>query len=88
MIRDAERVLESAEIVPGRRYHDDGAVIIRELLKKGSISNRTYYGLVKADIGDELLEKNVFAKHVNSGEVTFQSTPVKRVCEENSAFWS
>jgi hypothetical protein len=30
--------LKSAEILPERRYHKDGAKIIRELLKKGSIS--------------------------------------------------
>jgi hypothetical protein len=88
MIRDAERVLKSAEIVPGRRYHDDGAVIIRELLKKESISDDTYYSLIGVSMGAKLLKTNVFAMHVNSGEVTFQSTLVKRVCEENSAFWS
>ena len=84
MISDTRRLLKSAEILPGRRYHKDGAVIIRELLKKGSISDDTYYGLVDADTRDKLLEKNVFAMHVNSGEVTFQS---KRYCEENPV-WS
>ena len=88
MILDTKRLLKSAKIIPGRRYHKDRAVIIRELLKNGSIPEDTYYNLVDADTGDKLLEKNVFAMHVNSGEVTFQSPVVKRVCEENSALWS
>jgi hypothetical protein len=64
MFSDAASQLKAAEILPGRRYHKDGAAIIRELLKKGSISDSTYYDLVDADIGDKLLEANVFAFHV------------------------
>ena len=79
--------LKSAEILPERRYHKDGAKIIRELLKKGSIAEDTYYGLVGADTGDRLLETNVFAFRFNSQKVTFQSTVTKRYCEENSALW-
>jgi hypothetical protein len=83
MFSDAKTQLRSAEILRGRRYHKDGAVIIRELLKKESISYNTYYNLVSADIGDKLLESNVFALHYNSQKITFQSTAVKRYCEEN-----
>jgi hypothetical protein len=72
---------------PQRRYHKDGAKIIRELLKEGSISENTYTCLVGADTGDKLLETNVFAFHFNSQEITFQSTAVKRFCEENSDLW-
>jgi len=88
MFLDAESALESTGINPGRPYHKDGAVIIRELLKKGSISKHTYYDLVNADTADKLLEGNVFAMQVNSKEVNFQSTVIKRYCEENSALWS
>ncbi len=88
MFSDAKSQLQSAEILPGRRYYKDGAVIICELLKKGSISDDTYYGLVDADIRDKLLKTNVFAMHVDSREITFQSTVMKRFCEENSALWS
>jgi hypothetical protein len=78
--------LRSAEILPERRYHKDGAKIIRELLK-GSISEDTYFRLIGADTGDKLLETNAFAFHFNSQEITFQSTAMKRFCEENSALW-
>jgi hypothetical protein len=87
MFSDAASRLKAAEILPGRRCHKDGAVIIRELLKKGSMSDSTYYDLVDADIGDKLLEANVFAFHVNSRDVSFQSTVMKQFCKENSALW-
>jgi hypothetical protein len=74
----AEAQLQSAEILPGRRYYKEGAVILRELLKKGSISRSTYYNLVDADTGDNLLETSIFAFHFNSREITFQSTVMKR----------
>ena len=38
MFSYAEEQLMSSEIFPGHRYLKEGAVIIRELLKKGSIS--------------------------------------------------
>ena len=62
-------------------------MIINELFKKASISSDTYYDLVDADTGDKLLETNVFAFHFNSREVSFQSTVMKRYCEEKSANW-
>jgi len=88
MFFNVKRQLWYAEILPGRRYHKDGAMIVRDLWQKGSISDDTYYGLVDADTGDKLLETNVFAFHVNSGEITFQWALKKRYCEENSALWS
>jgi hypothetical protein len=84
---DIRGYFRSAGILPGRCYHKDGAKVIRELLKQGSIPEETYIHLVGADIGDKLLETNVFAFHFNSQEVTFQSTAVKRFCEENSDLW-
>jgi hypothetical protein len=87
MFSYAEEQLESAEILPKRRYHKDGAKIIQELLKKGSISRSTFYGLVGADTGNKLLGTNIFAFHFNPREVTFRSTVMKRFCEKNSAFW-
>jgi hypothetical protein len=38
MFSDTKSQLKSAEILPDRHYHKDGAKIVRELLKKGSIS--------------------------------------------------
>ena len=87
MFSNAEGQLKSAEILPGHRYHKDGAKIVHELLKKGFISRSTYYRLVGVETGDKLLETNIFAFHFNSREITFQSTVMKRFCEENSALW-
>ena len=88
MLSKTKSQLETAEVYPGYRYHEKGAVIIRELLKKGSISDDTYYGLIGVDTGLKLLETNVFAMHVKSRKLTFQSAVMKRFCEENSALWS
>ena len=57
-----------------------GVVIIRELLKKRCISEDSYYGLIDVDTGMKLLETNMFAFHVNSGEISFRSTVMKRFC--------
>ena len=87
MFSYAEQQLKSAEILPKCRYHKEGAVILRELLNKGSIPPSTYYDLVDAETGDKLLETNILALPFNSREITFQSTVMKRFCEENSALW-
>jgi hypothetical protein len=87
MFSKAKSQLTSAEILPGSRYHKDGAKIIRELIKKGSISEDAYYSLIGRDIGNKLLEKDIFVYYFNSGEITFQSTVMKRYCEEKSANW-
>ena len=87
MFSEAESQLDSAEILPTGRYHKEGVVVLRELLKKGSTSRRTFYDLVSPDTRNKLLETNIFAYHFNAQEITFQSTVMKRYCEENSAIW-
>jgi hypothetical protein len=87
MFAGAAQQLRWGGIFPGHRYLKEGAVIIRELLKKGSISLDTFYGLVGADIGNKFLDSKVFAFHLDSLEITFRSTVMKRYCEENSALW-
>jgi hypothetical protein len=87
MFSKAKGQLTSAEILSDSRYHKDGAKIVRELIKEGSISEDAYYSLVGRDTGNKLLETNIFAYHFNSGEITFQSTVMKRYCEENLAVW-
>ena len=62
-------------------------MIIGELLKKGSITSESYFDLVGYDIGNKLLETNVFALHFESGQVTFQSTLMARFCEQKLAYW-
>jgi hypothetical protein len=86
MFSDARSQLESAEILPGCRYHKGGAVILRELLKRESISFMDYD---KLDFitGCKLLKANIVAYHPSSGDITFQSTVMKRFCEENLALW-
>jgi hypothetical protein len=87
MYCDAKNQLNFAQVLSDLRYHEEGAKIIRELLKKGSISEKAYHSLVGRVTGGKLLETNVFAFHFDSEEVTFQSTVMKRYCEENSADW-
>jgi hypothetical protein len=87
MYYNAENQLNSAQVLSGLRYHKEGAKIIREFLKKGSISEDAYYSLVGRVTGGKLLEANVFAFNYKSQEVTFQSTVMKRYCEERSADW-
>jgi hypothetical protein len=41
----AKNQLVDAEILPGYIYHKAGAMIIQELLKKGSITGDAYYAL-------------------------------------------
>ena len=82
-----EEQLESAGILPELSYHKEGASVIRQLLKKESISRDTFYKLVGVSTARKLLETNIFAYHFNSREITFQSTAMKRFCEENSARW-
>jgi hypothetical protein len=74
--------LKDAEILPKFRHHKQGAAVISELLKKGSISQEEYIDLAGNEIGRKLLESNVFAFHFWTGRVTFQSTAVKRYCGE------
>ena len=67
------------------RYHKEGRAVASELLKKGSISRDAFYGLAGDKIGAELLGKNIFAFHFGSNDVTFQSTLMKRILEEELA---
>jgi hypothetical protein len=87
MFSELKIQLQDAEIYPKYGHYEDGAKIIRELLKEGSISEDTYNSLVGVDTGDKLLEANLFALHFSSRKITFQSTVMKRYCEENSALW-
>ena len=73
--------LTAAGILP-EHLHKQGAAVISELLSKEASSRTDYIALTGPEIGRELLETNVFAFHFYSGQVTFQSTVVKRYCEE------
>jgi len=86
MFSDAQSQLKSAEILPGGRYHKGGALILRELLKKESIPFMDYDDLDFVT-GQKLLDTNIVAFHPDSCEITFQSTVMKRFCEEILALW-
>ena len=86
MLAEASAQFEFAELDRLGRYHQEGAAVISELLKKGSISKQEYYDIAGRHLGSELLETNVFALHVDS-RVTFQSTLMRRFCEQESALW-
>ena len=87
MLRDSKTQLEIANVLPKQRYHKEGATIIRELLEKGSMSSKRYFDLLDPEVGDTLLETNVFAQHFASRTITFQSTLMARVCEQKFADW-
>ena len=81
MFADVRGQLRIAGILPEFRYHKQGAAIISELLKKGSISKQDYYRLVGRKIGAELLEKIYLRYTMILTRSTFQSTLMKRYCE-------
>ena len=87
MFSNASRQLKIAGMLPHGPNHANGSRVIRELLRKGSISEYAYFDLVDDKVGEKLLEANVFADHFNSGQITFQSTVMKRFCEKESAYW-
>jgi hypothetical protein len=87
MFSDAQSRLESAKVLPGCRYHKGRAVILRELLKKESISFDDYHKLTDFVSREKLLETNIVTFHYHSGKYTFQSPVMKRFCEENSTLW-
>jgi hypothetical protein len=61
---------------------------MQAILKEGYIPNEAYQELVECEIGEKLLEKNVFAYHFCSKRITFQPTLMKRFCEQKIAHWS
>jgi len=88
MFSGDKKDLASAEILPGHRYHKEGALIMGQLLQKESISEDTFYDLVGPIIARKLLETNIFSHHFSSQEITFQSTVMRRYCEAKRAYWS
>ena len=87
MFADARGQLRVAEILSELRYHVQGAAVISALLEKGSISEEEYMALTGRQIGEKLLEANVFAFHFDSSQITFQSTLIRRLCEETASRW-
>lgn len=87
LLRDAHAQIEDAQIMPGACYHDEGSQIIKALLKRQYLTEGEYYKQFGFDTAYSLLEKNVFALHVDSGVVTFQSRLIERYCESQQDLW-
>jgi len=65
------------------KFYKQGEAIISRLLREGAISDRTYWAVVgNRKIGEEILQKNVFFHHLYADNITFQSTPMQRYCEQ------
>lgn len=87
LLRDARSNIQAAQIMPGARYHYEGSQIIKALLKRQRLTESEYYKKFGYETGYSLLEKNVFALHIDSGVITFQSRLIERYCESELDLW-
>jgi hypothetical protein len=75
-------------MLPKGKFYDQGKAIISRLLREGAISNRTYWDIVgNREIGEEMLQKNVFSHHFYANVISFQSTPMQQYCEKHPELW-
>jgi hypothetical protein len=75
-------------MLPGDEFYDQGQAIIGRLLREGAISDTNYWAAVgNRRIGEEILQKIVFSHHLYADNITFQSTPMQRYCEQHSTLW-
>jgi hypothetical protein len=75
-------------MLPEGKFYKQGKAIISRLLKESAISDRTYRDIVgDENIGEEILQKNVFSQHLYADDITFQSALMQRYCEKQSAPW-
>lgn len=87
LLRDARADVLRAQLMPSSCYHEPGAQIINALLNGQRLTEEDYYQRLGYDIGRDLLQKNVFALHVDSGEITFQSRLTEKYCEYSRKLW-
>jgi hypothetical protein len=65
-------------MLPGGEFYNQGQAVISRLLREGAISDLTYWAVVgNGEIGEEILQKNVFSHHLYADNITFQSTPMQ-----------
>jgi hypothetical protein len=83
----ARSQLRIAGFCEGSPHHRQGAAIITKLLKEESINENEFIKLAGREVGDKLLEGNVFAFDFDKNQVTFQSTLMKRCCHDNESWW-
>jgi hypothetical protein len=88
LLNEAKGQLGAAEMLPGGKFYKQGRVIISKLLKENAIPDYTYWAAVEDnEIGEKMLQKNVFSHHFYADNVTFQSTLMKRYCELHRTLW-
>jgi hypothetical protein len=84
LLNEARDQLKIARMLPKGEFYKQGHAIIDVLLNESAISYPAYWAIVGNDkIGEEMLQKNVFSHHFYADEITFQSTPMQRYCEQH-----
>lgn len=78
---DARADVLRAQIMPSACYHELGSEIINALLDGQRLTEEGYYRRVGFGIENDLVENNVFALHVDSGVITFQSRLIEKYSE-------
>jgi hypothetical protein len=61
------------------KLHKESKNIINRLLEEGEIPYETYCDMVG---NPGIAGLNVFAYHIRTGTITFQSAPVERYCKD------
>lgn len=73
--------------MPNDSYYELGSQLIIALLNGQRLTERDFYQRLGRVIGRDLLQKNVFALHARSGEITFQSRLIEKYCENERKLW-
>lgn len=87
LLRDAREDVLRAQLMPSNCYHELGSQIINALLNGQRLIEEDCYQRLGFDIGRDLLQKNIFALHVDSGEIAFQSRLTEKYCEYSRRLW-
>ena len=83
LLNEAKGQLKIAGMLPQGKFYKQGKAVISRLLREGAISDSTYWAIVgNEEIGEEMLQKNVFSHHFYADIITFQSTPMQQYCEQ------
>jgi len=88
LLSEVDGQFRVAGMQPRGKFYKQGKTIISKLLKENAISDYTYWAAAEDDeIGEKMLQGNVFSHHFYANNVTFQSTLVKRYCEVHRTLW-
>ncbi len=78
----SEMLSEDVPKVSTKEAADIILKLVHKLLQEGSISYKDYFNQMNVKVGRKLLETNLFAHHLDSDQIAFQSTLMKRFCEQ------